>query len=309
VVSDYKFYILKTPIKKIKINMPELPEVETTKNLLEPHLLGSKIDHIQFNRPNLRFPFPDILQTHFHNATILHLKRHGKYMLWHCDNGQSLIVHLGMTGRFLISHQHTVLPDFYHDYNITPKHEHCIFHFTNGKRISYYDPRRFGFFDCVPTDQLYQNKFLKILGLDGLGLIGQEDALFDKIKTKKSPIKNLLLDQSIIAGVGNIYASEALWRAKIHPTTLGMHLKKSHIKLLTQYIDAILRESIKGGGSTLKDYRNPEGDSGHYQTGFKVYDCVGKPCKDQNCTGIIEKIVQSNRATFFCNQCQLVLSN
>ncbi len=287
--------------------MPELPEVETTKRLLEPHLIDKKIKEIIINRKNLRFDFPDMLQTDFQNVSITHLQRHGKYMIWHADNGYSLIIHLGMTGRFLIAHSNTAFPDFYHDYKINPIHEHCVFHFECGKRISYYDPRRFGFFDCVLTSDLYTNKFLKILGIDGLNLIGQEEKLFAKIKNKKAPIKNILLDQSIIAGVGNIYASEALWRSKIHPETSANRLELNHIALLTQHIHTILHEAIIGGGSTLKDYRNPAGESGHYQNVFKVYDCVDKKCLDTTCTGIVRKINQANRASFFCDTCQIKL--
>ena len=287
--------------------MPELPEVETTKRLLEPHITLKKIQEIILNRANLRFDFPEILKTGFQNATITDLNRHGKYMLWHCDNGYSIIIHLGMTGRFLIADSNTIFPDFYHDYTINPIHEHCVFHFDCGKRISYYDPRRFGFFDCIKTSDLYKNKFLKILGVDGLNLITHEHALFDIIKTKKSPIKNILLDQSVIAGVGNIYASEALWRTKIHPKTTGNALNLVHIRLLTKHIHDILLEAITGGGSTLRDYRSPTGETGHYQNVFKVYDCTGKKCPDNHCNGIIQKINQANRASFFCDMCQIYL--
>ena len=284
--------------------MPELPEVETTKRLLEPHIINKVISNIIFNRPNLRFDFPVMLQTNFNHVSITALKRHGKYMLWHCDNDHSLIIHLGMTGRFLISDKHSIFPDFYYNNTINPIHEHCIFNFTDDKRISYYDPRRFGFFDYCKTSDLCDNKFLKILGIDGLNLIGQEHILYEKIKYKKSPIKNILLNQSIIAGIGNIYASEALWRAKIHPETTGDNLKLSHINLLTKHINDILLEAITGGGSTLRDYRTPEGTTGHYQNAFKVYDCTGGKCSDMECIGEIQKITQANRASFFCNLCQ-----
>lgn len=285
--------------------MPELPEVETTKNLLIPHIKGKKIQDITLNRKNLRFDFPDMFDCGFDNITITDLQRHGKYMLWHCDNHHTIIVHLGMTGRFLVAHQKTVFPDFYYDYKINPVHEHCIFHFTCGTRISYYDPRRFGFFDVVPTDTLYDNKFLKILGIDGLNLVGRHDDLFAKLKTKNAPIKNMLLDQSIIAGVGNIYASEALWRAKIHPSRAGSSLDITDVEKLTNHIHDILHESIQGGGSTLKDYRTPDGDTGHYQNTFNVYDCKDKKCPDTECDGIIEKMTHANRATFFCTMCQI----
>lgn len=287
--------------------MPELPEVETTKNLLIKHLEGEVIDHIVLNRPNLRFNFPAEMHEKFDNVTVNRLSRHGKYMLWHCCNDLTLIIHLGMTGRFLISHSHTSFPDFYHDYKIKPEHEHCIFNLKNGKRISYYDPRRFGFFDCTQTDQLYENKFMKILGPDGLHLKGQENWLLKKFKTKNSPIKTVLLDQSIIAGVGNIYASEALWRCKIHPETPASHLGKSHVLALIIHIDNILHESIQGGGSTLKDYRKPDGDSGAYQNKFNVYDCTNQPCPGEDCAGQIQKITQAQRATFFCEACQTIL--
>jgi formamidopyrimidine-DNA glycosylase len=287
------------------MKMPELPEVETTRRLLEPYIKNKTIKKIIFNRKNLRFELPNIMVSSFENVTITILVRHGKYMMWHCDNGYSIIVHLGMTGRFLIADHNVAFPDFYHDHKVNPIHEHCVFYFQCGLRISYYDPRRFGFFDCIKTSDLYQNKFLKILGIDGLNLIGKEDILFSNLKNKKSPIKNLLLNQSIIAGVGNIYASEALWRAKIHPQTSGNMLNKSHITLLTHHIHDILSEAIIGGGSTLKDYRSPVGDTGNYQNLFKVYDRIDKKCPDEKCLGIIEKIIQSNRASFFCNRCQV----
>lgn len=288
--------------------MPELPEVETTKNLLEAHIKGKTIDYVTLKRPDLRFPFPKALQHEFNQATITHLSRHGKYMLWHFDNDLILIIHLGMTGRFIISDNQMSFPDFYHEYKIKPEHEHCIFHFNNGKRISYYDPRRFGFFDSVEIDKLYQNKYLKTLGPDGLQLNGYTETLFKTLQNKKkSAIKPLLLNQSIIAGVGNIYASEALWRSKVHPETKGYKLKKYHIDQVIQHIQDILHEAIQGGGSTLKDYRTPTGASGAYQNVFKVYDRTKEKCLSNRCKGIIEKITQAQRATFFCNTCQIRL--
>ena len=283
--------------------MPELPEVETVKKQLWSQISQKTIHKTTLNRPNLRFPFPKEIVSVTEGATFSDIQRHGKYLILECDNDYNIIVHLGMTGRFVIDHNKNFDDNFYFKHEIKPEHEHIIFEFTDGMRMSYYDPRRFGYFDLVKKENIANNKFLKKLGPDALTYEASFDAIYDKVKTIKSPIKTALLRQDIVAGIGNIYASEALWRSHIHPLTPTDRISKDDFKILLDHTVDILKISIENGGSTLKDYRGADGSRGSFQDRFSVYDRQDALCKN-NDGGVIEKIMLAGRATYFCPTCQ-----
>lgn len=283
--------------------MPELPEVETVKNQLWSQISQKTINKTILKRPNLRFPFPENIINATEGSVLCGIKRHGKYLILECDNGYNIIVHLGMTGRFIIDSCENYNNQFYFKHDIKPEHEHIIFEFTDGMRMSYYDPRRFGYFDLEKTENIIHNKFLKKLGPDALTYSAAFDAIYNKVKTIKSPIKTTLLRQDIIAGIGNIYASEALWRSHIHPLTATHKISKEDFKILLEHTVDILKFSIENGGSTLKDYRQVDGSQGSFQQRFSVYDRQDMLCKNDD-GGVIEKIMLSGRATYFCPICQ-----
>ena len=283
--------------------MPELPEVETVRKQLWSEICQKTIKKIILNRDGLRFPFPKNIKAIMQGATFTDAKRHGKYLILQCDNGYSLIIHLGMTGRFVIDNNSNYDENFYFKHNIKSEHEHIVFTLSGNKRIGYYDPRRFGYFDISKTVDLAQNKFLKKLGPDALSYQSYSDAIFENLSKLSSPIKNVLLRQDLIAGIGNIYVSEALWRSHIHPLTATNSLSEEQIRILLKHSYDILNFSIAHGGSTLKDYRHTDGSSGSFQERFSVYDREGKLCKNDD-GGIIEKLTMSGRATYYCPICQ-----
>lgn len=281
--------------------MPELPEVETVKNHLWNHIKNKKIANVEVGEKQLRFPLPDNFTHILKESIFTKAHRHGKYMILQTDKDYNLLVHLGMTGRFIIGDETGF--DAYHKDKIVPAHHHVKFHLECGKIISYYDPRRFGFMDLFPIGLETQNRFLKILGEDGLCAEFYELRFFEKLQKIKMPIKNALLNQSLVAGIGNIYASEALWKSFIHPLRLANSLSLTESQILGKHIIETLEASIIAGGSTLKDYRTPDGDKGSFQNQFHVYDQEGKLCEHQD-GGIIEKIVMAGRSTYFCRECQ-----
>lgn len=284
--------------------MPELPEVETVRLQLLPVLCQKKIKTITINRPNLRFPFPKNLAAILQGTNFTHIHRHGKYLILKTEGAYSLLVHLGMTGRFLIGSAEDSLPDFYYKQSLKPEHEHIVFHFEDGLRVGFYDPRRFGYMDLVLSHHLYENKFLRVLGFDALSIKNHIPLLYDRFQKLKAPIKTTLLNQHIIAGIGNIYASEALWRSHILPTRPCESLTMMDIHHLAVHIYDVLSDALNAGGSTLKDYHTPDGKKGQFQTQFSVYDCDKKACMTPSCTGIIEKSVMAGRMTYFCSVCQ-----
>lgn len=282
--------------------MPELPEVETVKNKIWHHIHHKKILSIEIKRKELRFPLPKNLVDNFSKSYIESIKRHGKYIIFENNHSHCLIIHLGMTGRFIFSHDKD-FSYFYHDQKLKECHEHVVFTFEDGQSMRYYDPRRFGYMDTACQQTLYENRFLKKLGIDGLNISEHIDPIYMKCQKSKTPIKNMLLDQSLIAGVGNIYASEALWRSQINPEQKSCTLSKKQIKHLADHIIHVLQDAISAGGSTLKDYKDPEGNKGQFQNRFDVYDRKDKPC-NRNDGGFIKKMSMSGRATYFCPICQ-----
>tara|TARA_R110002020_G_scaffold384014_2_gene594683 strand:- start:71 stop:958 length:888 start_codon:yes stop_codon:yes gene_type:complete len=292
--------------------MPELPEVETVRRGLQPWLEGARIDHVTLNRPDLRFPFPAGMAAALEGATITAVARRAKYLLLALSSGQTLLSHLGMTGSWRFAEHGIDKPPRYYEPGTAPKHDHLVLdisHPRHGKsHLIYADPRRFGFIDLYAD--LADSPYLRDLGPEPLGNDFNAAEMADKFAGKKSPIKAALLDQRVVAGLGNIYVAEALHRAHILPTVLAGTLvtakgkPKAALEDLASAVRQVLIEAIEVGGSTLRDFRHADGTSGYFQHRFAVYDREGEPCPTPLCTGTVERIVQSGRSTFFCPVCQ-----
>jgi len=275
--------------------MPELPEVETVKRGLSPFLAGRKIVSVKKTRPDLRWPIPGSLEHVLTGTRVLKLERRGKYILWYTQDGMVMILHLGMSGRVLITKN---LP------KAKNAHDHLIFETEDGFFIRYNDPRRFGFIDIVPLKNLAEYRSLAALGPEPLSNAFNASALRQKINKKQSPIKSVLLDQTIIAGLGNIYVCEALHRSGISPRRKAKNISENKIDSLVTAIRVVLQDAINAGGSTLKDHLQTTGEMGYFQHQFRVYSREGEECMKKSCSGIIKRIIQSGRSTFFCGKCQ-----
>jgi formamidopyrimidine-DNA glycosylase len=293
--------------------MPELPEVETVRRGLEPILVGNAFTHVEQRRPDLRFPLPKRFGERLEGRKVEALDRRAKYLLARLDDGEVLVMHLGMTGRFAIDKANgaPVAPGhFAHRQSPVPKHEHVVFHLGDGTAVRYSDVRRFGLMDLVPASALDSYALFKGLGVEPLGDELTPEWLAGKLKGKATSIKAALIDQRLIAGLGNIYACEALHRARISPLKLagtlatksGKPTKKT--EALVEGIKTVLTSAIKAGGSSLRDYRHTDGRLGRFQHSFKVYGREGKPCRRTGCDGVIRRIVQNGRSTFYCPTCQ-----
>jgi formamidopyrimidine-DNA glycosylase len=288
--------------------MPELPEVETVKRGLEPVLKGRKVTRVETRRDGLRFPFPEGFSDRLVGATFIHLTRRAKYILADLDNGLSLLVHLGMTGRFTVLSPKGAanLGEFYFEAaageGADGPHDHVVIHLEEDLRVVYSDPRRFGMMDLVETAACQNHKLLKGIGVEPLGNELSADYLAAKFKGKAAPLKAALLDQRIIAGLGNIYVCEALFRARLSPKHKAGAVKREKLEELVRHIRDILNEAILAGGSTLQDFQGADGVKGEYQQRFLVYDREGQPCS--NCGKPIKRAVQSGRSSFYCAHCQ-----
>jgi formamidopyrimidine-DNA glycosylase len=297
------------------VNVPELPEVETVKRGLEPALRGRVIARVELRRKDLRFPFPVGFAAEMAGARVEALERRAKYILVHCSNGKTLIWHLGMTGRFTVVKADGAAFEpgaFYHEAGAALKddpHDHVVYHLDDGARVIYNDARRFGFMDWAETASLDEHKLLREIGVEPLGNAFHVDHLVDQFTNKKAPMKAALLDQHVVAGLGNIYVSEALYRARISPKLeAGKLIKKKgvdpRLEILVRHIKDILNEAITAGGSTLQDFRGATGEAGAFQQRFLVYDREGEACMTGECKNTITRIVQSGRSTFYCPSCQ-----
>ena len=282
--------------------MPELPEVETVKRGLQPSMEGAVIAQAQVNRPDLRWPFPERMAERLTGARVVALRRRSKYILAELDRGETLLVHLGMSGRMTVSGD--PLGQFVHDHPQAAKHDHVVFDMENGARVTFNDPRRFGAMDLIDTAGLAEHKLLRVLGPEPLGNDFHEAHLIAAFKGRSTPVKSALLDQRIIAGLGNIYVCEVLYRAGIHPARKAGKLSRPRIAALVPIIRDVLGEAIRAGGSSLKDFRQADGELGYFQHSFDVYGREGAPCKSPECTQVIKRIVQSGRSSFYCSQCQ-----
>lgn len=282
--------------------MPELPEVETVRRGLLPVMEGARIARAEVNRPDLRWPFPDRMADRLTGRTVTALRRRSKYILADLDSGETLLVHLGMSGRMLISGAQ--LGSFHHDHPAPQKHDHVVLHLGNGARITFNDARRFGAMDLMPTDRADQHLLLRDLGPEPFGNDFNEPYLAGRLKGRKTPIKAALLDQRIVAGLGNIYVAETLFRARISPLRLAGELAEAQVYSLVPVIREVLAEAIEAGGSSLRDFRQANGELGYFSKHFQVYDREGDPCETPGCTGTITRSVQSGRSSFWCPTCQ-----
>jgi formamidopyrimidine-DNA glycosylase len=282
--------------------MPELPEVETVRRGLLPVLEGAAIVRAEVNRPDLRWPLPERMADRLTGRTVTALRRRSKYILADLDSGETLLVHLGMSGRMLISGAQ--LGTFYHDHPAPQKHDHVVLHMGNGARVTFNDARRFGAMDLMPSVSAEQHLLLKDLGPEPFGNDFNEPYLAGRLKGRRTPVKAALLDQRIVAGLGNIYVAETLYRARISPLRLAGDLSKRQVQALVPTIREVLAEAIEAGGSSLRDFRQANGELGYFSKHFQVYDREGDPCETPGCTGTITRTVQSGRSSFWCPSCQ-----
>ena len=282
--------------------MPELPEVETVRRGLAPVMEGQIIAEAHVNRPDLRWPFPDKMADRLTGARVERLRRRSKYILADLDRGETLLVHLGMSGRMLVSGD--PLGRFVHDHPAPEKHDHVVFDMENGARITFNDPRRFGAMDLMTTADQDEHKLLSVLGPEPLSNAFNEAHLINALSGKMTPIKSALLDQGIIAGLGNIYVCEALFRAGISPQRKAGRISKPRISALVPVIREVISEAIDAGGSSLRDFRQADGELGYFQHSFDVYGREGDACRTPDCNSSILRVVQSGRSSFYCPTCQ-----
>ena len=282
--------------------MPELPEVETVRRGLLPVMEGRIIDQAEVRRPDLRWPFPERMADRLEGQRVVRLRRRSKYILADLDSGETLIIHLGMSGRMLVSGN--LMGRFHHSAPCAEPHDHVLFHMSDGSTVTFNDARRFGFMDMACTDSLDQHRLLAGLGPEPLGNEFHEDYLLKRFEGRKSPIKSALLDQRLVAGLGNIYVCEALYRSRISPTRKAGKISSSQIRELVPAIRQVLNDAIEAGGSSLKDFRHSDGELGYFQHSFEVYGREGQPCRRNGCGGSVIRITQSGRSTFYCPKCQ-----
>lgn len=286
--------------------MPELPEVETVRRGLQPALEGARLVRVEARRPDLRFPLPDGFVQRLTGARIERLERRAKYLMAPLDRGDTLVMHLGMTGRFEIEGgTATARPgQFHYAPPADPKHAHVVFETEAGCRVTYSDPRRFGFMDLIPTDAIARHPWFAAMGPEPLGDGFDAEQLARAFSGRKQSPKTLLLDQRIVAGLGNIYVCEALHAARISPLKPAGKITRPRIGALVEAIREVLTAAIAAGGSTLRDYAAADGALGYFQHSFKVYGREGEPCPRAECRGVVRRIVQGGRSTFFCPVCQ-----
>jgi formamidopyrimidine-DNA glycosylase len=282
--------------------MPELPEVETVLRGISPILEGNQIDYAQVNRPDLRRPFPNNLAKRLKNRKINFLHRRSKYILIDLSGGETLIMHLGMSGRIIISQK--VAGTFHHNTNHSQKHDHFILHLKDNHQLTFNDPRRFGVIDLLRTENLELSGMLSQIGPEPLSNSFNEAYLVSTLRLKKTNIKSALLDQRVVAGLGNIYVCEALFRAGISPKRQALRISHKKLGSLVPIIKEILLEAISSGGSSLRDFRNASGDLGYFQHSFDVYGREDQDCYNPECDSQIKRITQAGRSSFYCSNCQ-----
>src|SRR5512135_702851 len=290
--------------------MPELPEVETVRKGLSPVLEGRMFTSVETRRGDLRIPFPNEFARRLTGRKVTRLWRRAKYLMVELDSGETFVIHLGMSGRIAVYAEGLerklgkfVYPALPADAG-SGKHDHVVMETDAPARIVFTDHRRFGLMTLLETDTLDEDKLFKGLGVEPLSNHFHADYLAAALKGKKTPIKSALLDQRVIAGLGNIYVCEALYRARISPKRLAKSLSPARIAPLVREIKAVLKEAIVAGGSSLRDHRRTDGEMGYFQKTFFVYDRAGEPCRTRRCKGTIKRLVQAGRSTFYCPTCQ-----
>jgi formamidopyrimidine-DNA glycosylase len=294
--------------------MPELPEVETVRRGLEPVMRGQRIVQVRQRREDLRFPLPEHFAERLTGRRVRRLDRRAKYILVHLDGAEVLAIHLGMTGRFSVARTakgaKAQLGDYEYEHGSDARHDHLVFLMSNGAVVTYNDARRFGYMTLIPEDELTRNAFFAGLGVEPLDGELTAAYLAGRAAAKKVDLKALLMDQRIIAGLGNIYVCEALFRAGLDPWKPAARLASKTGKptpaaeRLVPAIKAVLEDAIQAGGSTLRDYRQADGNVGSFQNAFQVYGREGEPCAKAGCRGTVRRKTQGGRSTFFCPACQ-----
>ena len=282
--------------------MPELPEVETVRRGLAPVMEGHVIARAEVNRPDLRWPFPPDMAARLTGQRVDRLRRRSKYILADLSGGETLLIHLGMSGRMIVSGD--PLGRFVHDHPAPEKHDHVVLHMDSGARITFNDPRRFGAMDLMPTDGAEAHRLLAVLGPEPLGNAFDESHLVAAFKGRNTPVKSALLDQGIVAGLGNIYVCEALFRGGISPLRKAGRIAAPRVAALVPIIRQVLTEAIDAGGSSLRDFRQADGELGYFQHNFDVYGREGQACRRDGCSGRVRRVVQSGRSSFYCPACQ-----
>ncbi|MBZ7924143.1 bifunctional DNA-formamidopyrimidine glycosylase/DNA-(apurinic or apyrimidinic site) lyase [Ensifer adhaerens] len=295
--------------------MPELPEVETVKRGLAPTMEGALLVNAELRRPDLRFPFPENFSATVAGQRIVSLSRRAKYLMIDLEAGDVIIAHLGMSGSFRIEAGPAAATpgEFHHPRGKDEKHDHVIFHLdgANGPvRVIYNDPRRFGFMDLARRDTVANHAYFRALGEEPTGNVLDAAYLAARFSGKAQPLKAALLDQKNIAGLGNIYVCEALWRSHLSPVKPAGALvdkrgkPKDGLVRLTDAIREVIADAIAAGGSSLKDHIQADGSLGYFQHSFSVYDREGEACRTPGCNGTVARIVQAGRSTFYCPHCQ-----
>jgi formamidopyrimidine-DNA glycosylase len=287
--------------------MPELPEVETVRRGLAPHLVGRRLVRVAARRPDLRFPLPEGFVQRLTGARVVDLTRRGKYILAALDRDETLVMHLGMTGRFVVAalDGDETPGRFVLAAPADPKHAHIVFETDTGGCLTYFDARRFGFMDLIDTATLASHPRFASMGPEPLGATFDAAYLAHAFAGRRQGAKTLLLDQSVVAGLGNIYVCEALHRARLSPLRPASEIGARARAALVRSIRAVLEEAIAAGGSTLRDYASVEGSMGYFQHDFRVYGREGEACSNARCQGVVTRVVQAGRSTFHCPVCQL----
>jgi formamidopyrimidine-DNA glycosylase len=299
--------------------MPELPEVETVRRGLQPVMEGSKIVKAETRRKDLRFPFQKDFVTRLTGQTVTGLGRRAKYLMADLASGDVLLMHLGMSGSFRVLEEDEKTPgQFHHPRSGDRAHDHVVFHMSSGAAVVFNDPRRFGYMKIIARNALEDEPLLRGLGPEPLGNEFDAAMLARSCANKKTSLKAALLDQRVVAGLGNIYVCEALYRAHLSPRRLAATLATmtgqrkgvaggeptDHARRLVAAIHAVLNQAIKAGGSSLRDHRQTTGELGYFQHSFGVYDREGEKCQTAGCSGIVRRFTQNGRSTFWCPKCQ-----
>ena len=282
--------------------MPELPEVETVCRGMKLSMMDRTIKSVEIRRPDLRWPFPNNMEDRIAGKAISSITRRAKYILVGLDSHETIIIHLGMSGRILIDNKTSVR--FLHNKKAFGKHDHVTVYLDNDVTVTFNDARRFGAMDLVSTKELNGHWLIKNIGPEPLGNSLNTTYLHRVLKNKSVNIKTALLDQRLIAGLGNIYVCEILYRAKVSPKRKAKNLSKKSIDKLIRVLRTVLLEAIDAGGSSLKDHRQTSGEIGYFQTNFTVYGRMDQNCLDADCHAVVKRITQGGRSTFYCSNCQ-----
>ena len=275
--------------------MPELPEVETVMRGLAPRLEGRVLAHVEARRPDLRWPLPADFARRLTGRRVVGLRRRAKYILVDLDDGISWLIHLGMSGRMLLSNGGDPVPE---------KHDHVVLRTDEGWWLRFNDARRFGMMDLWPSADVENHRLLAGIGPEPLGNAFSGPALEAALEGRHSPVKAALLDQRVVAGIGNIYASEALHRSGVSPKRLALNVRGGRAQALADAVGSVLRDAIAAGGSSLRDHRQTSGELGYFQHTFRVYGREGEACPNEGCDSLIDRTVQSGRSSFYCPTCQ-----